>query len=99
MRIGGFGAPEKRASAIVREAADSHVFGIEMDNDVTGMRTNVRSAVALSGNGWSVKGQVWPSPQKPYRNVSMYSTIGPPSSSAAKRAFSSRKASWKKGWS
>ena len=36
VRIGGYGAPEKRASAIVREATDSHVFGIEVDNDITG---------------------------------------------------------------
>ena len=36
VRIGAYGAPEKRASAIVREATDSHVFGIEVDNDVTG---------------------------------------------------------------
>ena len=36
VRIGGYGAPEKGASAIVREAADSHVFGIEVDNDITG---------------------------------------------------------------
>src|SRR4026209_1661797 len=47
------------------------------------MRTNVRSAVSPSGNGWSVKGQVWPSPQKPYMNVSMYSTIGPPAAAPA----------------
>jgi hypothetical protein len=36
VRIGGYGTPERRASAIVREAADSHVFGIEVDNDITG---------------------------------------------------------------
>ena len=36
VRIGGFGAPEKRAGAIVRDAADSHVFGIEVDNDIPG---------------------------------------------------------------
>jgi hypothetical protein len=36
VRIGGYGRPEKRASAIVRDAADSHVFGIEVDNDITG---------------------------------------------------------------
>ena len=36
VRIGGYGAPEKRASAIVRDATDSHVFGIEVDNDITG---------------------------------------------------------------
>ena len=36
VRIGGYGAPEKGASAIVRAAADSHVFGIETDNDIPG---------------------------------------------------------------
>ena len=36
VRIGGHGAPERGASVIVREAAESHVFGIEVDNDVTG---------------------------------------------------------------
>ena len=76
----------------------SGVF-LQCSSWTSSMRTNVRSAVSPSGNGWSVKGQVWPSPQKPYSKVSMYSTSGLPSSSAARSAFSSRKASWKKGWS
>ncbi len=48
--------------------------------------THVRSAAASSVKGWFVNGQVWPSPQKPYMNVSKYSTSGLPSSSAASSA-------------
>ena len=76
----------------------SGVF-VQCSSWISSMRIHVRSAVASSGNGLSVKGQVWPSPQNPYMKVSMYSTSGLPSSSAARSAFSSRNASWKKGWS
>ena len=36
VRIGGYGLNHDRAEAIVREAAETHVFGIETDNDITG---------------------------------------------------------------
>ena len=36
VRIGAYGLDGKDPAAIVRDATDSHVFGIEVDNDVTG---------------------------------------------------------------
>ncbi|MFI5184170.1 MAG: glycoside hydrolase family 36 protein [Vicinamibacteria bacterium] len=36
VRIGAYGLPGKTAAAIVADATRSHVFGIEVDNDVTG---------------------------------------------------------------
>ena len=36
VRIAGHGLEGKQPAAIVRDATDSHVFGIEVDNDVTG---------------------------------------------------------------
>jgi alpha-galactosidase len=36
VRIAAYGLEGKKAAAIVNDATDSHVFGIEVDNDVTG---------------------------------------------------------------
>jgi hypothetical protein len=36
VRIAGYGLGSRPPAAIVRDAADSHVFGIEVDNDITG---------------------------------------------------------------
>ncbi|MFB3923354.1 MAG: hypothetical protein ACE145_16650 [Terriglobia bacterium] len=36
MRIGGYGLSLDRVDAIIKDAKDSHVFGIETDNDITG---------------------------------------------------------------
>ncbi|MBZ5544120.1 MAG: hypothetical protein LAO07_10635 [Acidobacteriia bacterium] len=36
VRIGGYGLSHDRAEAIVRDAVETHVFGIETDNDITG---------------------------------------------------------------
>ena len=36
VRIAGYGLGRRSSADIVRDAADSHVFGIEVDNDITG---------------------------------------------------------------
>lgn len=36
VRIGGYGLSHDRAEDIVRDATETHVFGIETDNDITG---------------------------------------------------------------
>src|SRR5262249_36889608 len=36
VRIAGYGLERKQPAAIVADALDSHVFGIEVDNDITG---------------------------------------------------------------
>ena len=36
VRIGGYGLKTSNAEAIVRDAQDTHVFGIEVDNDIPG---------------------------------------------------------------
>jgi hypothetical protein len=36
VRIGGYGLERTQPAAIVADAVDSHVFGIEVDNDITG---------------------------------------------------------------
>jgi hypothetical protein len=36
VRIGAYGLQRNNAQTIVRQATESHVFGIEVDNDITG---------------------------------------------------------------
>ena len=36
VRIGGYGLSHDRAEDIVRDAMETHVLGIETDNDITG---------------------------------------------------------------